>query len=646
WDPCWARVRSNRDCGRGFSSADVGRSANGLWKRPILIRVRLAIPGPCQCSPGLNLIPLYLLFILIGPGPNVTVQPRPKGLRWICFLLFATLILLKSARYYCLGGSGDSIDKLFNEGVDAGREHFVIRDDDVLEETISRDVLDVAIEKAKKKRKRKVTGDASGLVLEGSGIPSGVTEPLITASVAHTSDAGPTDSVSWLNLRTRPPNVRCVVSSNDSHHSGSYSKATSFVITLVADASIVTVAVSTTVVADDADVPDPKAGVESKNLKNVRDSASAGRANADVTNISKLNKPSTSLDSFYASQSLDTRTMHHVCEDPYVCHDLTDCLAPPALFTQLCAIDYDQLYFEFNVGATRQVCLGAEVRMRAKPTLEKKGELEDKCDEQSALLSERDAKIVHLKSLLSLKEAEAAKAIRLCGQLTTVKAADAAKGKAESASLSSQVAKLTSNLSEFQLSRDELNYKVASLESERDGLINQWFLTHGLKLVILKCLQSPKYRHALGLAIGCVVNKGIQDGLRAGVDHGKARRDLFVIEAYDPFAEAKYVEAVNALGTVDFSLLSELKSKKYASIVDLMDSIPLEGPLAEIPGAKDLQPSLEQLRLPIHRLEDKVVLGETSLSFSLQVVHSQVQRVKEEIMEKRLSLTDVMVPLA
>ncbi|GKG08757.1 hypothetical protein Tco_0334589, partial [Tanacetum coccineum] len=104
-------------------------------------------------------------------------------------------------------------------------------------------------------------------------------------------------------------------------------------------------------------------------------------------------------------------------------------------------------------------------------------------------------------------------------------------------------------------------------------------------------------------------------------------RDLSVIEAYDPSAEAKYVEAVNALGTSDLSLLSELKSKKDASIVDLMDS-------------------LQQLRLPIHRPKDNVVFGETSLSFYLQVVHSRVQRVRGEIMEKRLSVTDVMVPLA
>ncbi|GJX14818.1 hypothetical protein Tco_0206576 [Tanacetum coccineum] len=208
--------------------------------------------------------------------------------------------------------------------------------------------------------------------------------------------------------------------------------------------------------------------------------------------------------------------------------------------------------------------------------------------------------------------------------------------------LGNMVAELDAQLLKMVAHLDEEFYpRLLTVISGR-----RWILTHGLKLVILKCLQSPEYCHALGTAIGCAVNKGIQDGLRARVDHGKVRRDLSVIKAYDPSAEAKYVEAVNALGTVDFSLLSELKSKKDASIVDLMDSLRLEGPLAEIPRAEDLQPSPEQLRLPIYRPEDNVVFGETSLSFSLQVVHSRVQRVKGEIMEKRLSLTDVMAPLA
>nr|GEU93326.1 hypothetical protein [Tanacetum cinerariifolium] len=526
--------------------------------------------------------------------------------------------------------SGDSIDKLFNEGDDAGQEHSVKKDDDVLDETIAQDVSDVAVEKAKKKRKRKVAGDASGsthppkklrddyqsaplntsgkslatlhgLVLDGSGIPSGVTKPLITASVSPTQDVGPTDSVSGSTCELVLP------------------------ISLVADALVVTVAVTTTVVADVDVILGSKARVESKNLKNVGDSASAGGANAFVASILKLNKPSSSSDSFYASKSLDTKTMHRVyvprwkvmndfvLEDVYVCRDLTDRLAPPALFAQLLAMDYDQLYSEFNVEAARQVCLGAKVRMRAEHTLEKKGELEDKYAEQAAFLSERDAEIVHLKSLLSLKEAEAAEAIRLHGQLTTVEAADAAKDN-ELKDLKEKNFMLEG---ERDLSRDELHSQVASLESERDGLINQMsllesaFKLFSARMEATQCLHSPEYCHALGTAIDCAVNK-----------------------------------AVNALGAVDFSFLFELKSKKDANIIDLIDSLRLEGPLAENLGAKDLRSSLEQLRLLVHRPKDNVVIGETSLSFSLQVVHSRVQRVKGEIMKRRLSLTDVMAPLA
>nr|GEZ14231.1 hypothetical protein [Tanacetum cinerariifolium] len=225
-----------------------------------------------------------------------------------------------------------------------------------------------------------------------------------------------------------PPNVRYVVSSDDSHHSGSYSEATSFVRSHVADALVVTAAVTTIVVAGVAATMGSKARVESKILENVRDSTSTGR-----------------------------------------------------------------------------VCLGADVRIRAEHTLEKKGEL---------------------------KEGEAVEAIRILGQLTTVEAADAAKD------------------SELK----DLKEKNFTLEGEREML----------------CLRRST-------AIGCAINKGIQDGLRARVDHRKAGRDLSMIEAYDHSAKAKYVEAMNALGAVDFSLLFVLKSKKDASIVDLMDSLRLEG---------------------------------------------------------------------
>ncbi|GJR93344.1 hypothetical protein Tco_0265518 [Tanacetum coccineum] len=164
---------------------------------------------------------------------------------------------------------------------------------------------------------------------------------------------GPTDSVSGLNLWTCPPSLGYVVSLDDSHHSGSCSEVNSFARSLTADFLITTVAVTTTIIADVSAVLPPKVKVKSKNLEIRRDSASASEVNADAAGTSKLNEPAVSLDSFYASQDLYSETLHRiyvpkwnvtndsVLDDPYVCRDLTDSLTPPALFSQLRAMDYD-----------------------------------------------------------------------------------------------------------------------------------------------------------------------------------------------------------------------------------------------------------------------------------------------------------------
>ncbi|GKG13666.1 hypothetical protein Tco_0350626, partial [Tanacetum coccineum] len=160
------------------------------------------------------------------------------------------------------------------------------------------DVPEFVVEKTKKpKQKRKVTEDASGsnyppkklredyhvapsnaggkslpairgLVLDGSSVPSDAAEPRV---VTRTSDARPTYFVFRLNLRTRPPSMRYVISSDDSPYSGSHSEAKSFVRSPVADALVVTVAVTTTVAANVSTIPIPRVRVKSKNLDNIGD---------------------------------------------------------------------------------------------------------------------------------------------------------------------------------------------------------------------------------------------------------------------------------------------------------------------------------------------------------------------------------------
>ncbi|GKA27782.1 hypothetical protein Tco_0713950, partial [Tanacetum coccineum] len=98
-----------------------------------------------------------------------------------------------------------------------------------------------------------------------------------------------------------------------------------------------------------------------------------------------------------------------------------------------------------------------------------------------------------------------------------------------------------------------------------------WLLTHGIKLVIAKCLHSPEYLSALGAAISRAIEKGIQDGLAAGITHGREGRVLSDVAAFNPFAESDYISALQELQDVNFSLLSELKSNKDASIAGIND---------------------------------------------------------------------------
>ncbi|GKF59412.1 hypothetical protein Tco_0176198, partial [Tanacetum coccineum] len=133
----------------------------------------------------------------------------------------------------------------------------------------------------------------------------------------------------------------------------------------------------------------------------------------------------------------------------------------------------------------------------------------------------------------------------------------------------------------------------------------------------------------------------MHDGLSAGIDHGKEGRSLADIVTYNPTVKADYNSALQRLCEVEFPLLAELKSHKDASTADVMNLLHLEGPLADSPGMSDLQPNVEQLTLPNHRLEDQVVLGETSLSFALIVTHSRVERIRENVAAHRSALIDV-----
>ncbi|GJX60220.1 hypothetical protein Tco_0291610 [Tanacetum coccineum] len=350
-----------------------------------------------------------------------------------------------------------------------------------------------------------------------------------------------------------------------------------------------------------------------------------------------------------------------------VCREMVDEFAPPKFFAFVHGMEHDQLFTEFNVRAARQMSLSAEVRMRAEYNVKERRRLKSVVEKQDELLKARDGEIEDLKAQLLLKETEAAEATRLRAKTSNLEAVekslrdeerDLTDLNAQLTSIKSQNDNLVDRVHELEISSAGLQEKITvydncmeqleKFQDDRMKVVNdklakldadlaemachleerfyphllntisgrRWLLTHGLKLFLVKFLNSSEYLTALGAAISRAIEKGMQSGLAAGIDHGREGRSLADVAAYNPDAEADFNSALQKFREVDFPLLAELKSHKDASIKDIMNVLRLEGPLADAPGMNDF------------------------------VSHSRVERIRENIAAQRSALVGVWTPLS
>ncbi|GKA55190.1 hypothetical protein Tco_0754139 [Tanacetum coccineum] len=225
--------------------------------------------------------------------------------------------------------------------------------------------------------------------------------------------------------------------------------------------------------------------------------ATASKAATDV-GPSHPEESESSDDSFYEIPNVDPAmakrwyvpkwniTNDSLLDDAFSCRTLVDRVAPPAFFSDLRTMGYDQLFTEFNVGAARQICLGSEVRSRTEHELELKEKLRAKYAARGKLLEERDLEILELKSKLAEKETEAAEAIRLRDQVSSLSGEKSALTAEVSALkvtiaqkdhdislLDSHATSLASGLENAKVACTEAGDKIISLTSERDRLISE-----------------------------------------------------------------------------------------------------------------------------------------------------------------------------
>ncbi|GJS89076.1 hypothetical protein Tco_0771712 [Tanacetum coccineum] len=315
--------------------------------------------------------------------------------------------------------------------------------------------------------------------------------------------------------------------------------------------------------------------------------ATASKAVMDVS-PSHPEESESSDDSFYEIPNVDLAmakrwyvpkwniTNYSLLDDAFSCRTLVDRVAPPAFFSVLRIMGYDQLFTEFNVGAAQQICLGSEVRSRTEHELELKEKLRAKYVARGKLLEERDLEILELKSKLAEKETEAAEAIRLRDQVS---------------SLSGEKSALTAEVSALKVTIAQKDHDISLLDSHATSLAS------GLENAKVACTEAGDKIISLTSERDRLISEGIRGdhnvlilennmGLEAGHEHRSAGRSLSVVDAYNPeAAKENYIDAVKALEDVDFPLVNLLDSKKDAGMDEVMDCFLLDGPAADLPDA-------------------------------------------------------------
>nr|GFB27544.1 hypothetical protein [Tanacetum cinerariifolium] len=140
-------------------------------------------------------------------------------------------------------------------------------------------------------------------------------------------------------------------------------------------------------------------------------------------------------------------------------------------------------------------------------------------------LDKRDAEITDLKAKLEKAEREAAEVVELRRHVSELEAGIAAK--------SGEVAGL--NGKNFELLGKETSVELdAHIPDVRRDIDNdlyphmfiaiaerRWVLSHDVCRVVMKCAQFVECQSALGKVISLAINKGIQEGLEARIEHGK-----------------------------------------------------------------------------------------------------------------------------
>nr|GEZ57498.1 transposase (putative), gypsy type [Tanacetum cinerariifolium] len=235
-------------------------------------------------------------------------------------------------------------------------------------------------------------------------------------------------------------------------------------------------------------------------------------------------------------------TNNYRLDTPDTCQDMVDHVVPPGYFSELRHLPNTDILSHYNMNLARQ-------RIKAREEEIKKLDHEIKSlrtveMELHGLRNQTKNLETLLEAEVDMKQTTKAKNTRLAKELESlftgeerIKAAFEEFTKYEDHRVNSRCAEIDARFDALSIDFDkELYPHMLTTIAGRRWVIGAWSTS--------SCYESLKLRQVFADVVFAGVAKGMSEGLKHRIEHGKANLDLAAIEAYDPEADAKYVTAL------------------------------------------------------------------------------------------------------
>ncbi|GJV68732.1 hypothetical protein Tco_1484241 [Tanacetum coccineum] len=322
-------------------------------------------------------------------------------------------------------------------------------------------------------------------------------------------------------------------------------------------------------------------------------------------------------------------------DTPDACQDVVDHIVPPGYFSELRHLPNADFLSQYNINLARQVAMGSQLRLRFEQEVRLLKKARSKIARRDQRIQVREEEIKKLDQELQSLRAVESEVHDLQNQTNNLKTLLEAEvdmkkaAEAKNAELAKELDSLRVQFSDLQVSNNRLSEQVLNLQAqvtgeekikaafeefkkyeddkveqrcaEMDACLDKlsvdfdeelylhtltaiagrcWVIGHGLRLVVMKCAESSEIRQAFADVVSAGLAKVMSEGLKYGIEHEKAGRDLADVEAYDPKANSKLVKALQDLKDLKYPIVDQLERLKDAPMELLMASLHLENPWA------------------------------------------------------------------